>query len=58
MIGARLAAIAGVIAHDDHLEDIDDLDDPTPEDLNYNGGLTSRPQITLKELRAAEELNT
>ena len=24
----------------------------------YNGGLTSRPQITLKELCAGEELNT
>ena len=34
MIAARLVAIAGVIAHNDHLEDIDDVDDPTPEDLN------------------------
>ena len=34
MIAARPAAIAGVIAHNDHPEDIDDLDDPTLEDLN------------------------
>ena len=34
MIAARPAAIVGVIVHNDHLEDIDDPDDPTPEDLN------------------------
>ena len=34
MIAARPAAIAGVIAHDDNLEDIDDLNDLTLEDLN------------------------
>ena len=31
MIAARPAAIAGVVAYDDHLEDIDD---PTPQDYN------------------------
>ena len=47
MIAARPAAIAGVIAHDDHLEDIDDPDDPTLEDLNAAEAVGKAPADAL-----------